>query len=158
MVSLGLRLDALVRPAQLPALRRFLREWPQLPAVIDHAAKPPLHLAWDSTELVEWRTRMAELAALPRVCCKVSGLVTELPASATTSPVAIAAALRPAWHALLEQFGPSRLMWGSDWPVLGLATSYDDWVGACDLLLAELTPAERADVLQGTARRFYAIA
>ena len=158
MVSLGLRFDALVRPAHLDALHRFTRDWPTLPVVIDHAAKPPLHLAWNSEPLVAWRDRMAALAALPQVCCKFSGLVTELPKDATTSPAAIAMALRPVLDVLLARFGPARLMWGSDWPVVNLASSFDDWMAASDLLLAALSPSERADVLHGTARRFYGLA
>ena len=158
MVSLGLRLDALVRPQHLAALHRFARDWPTLPVVIDHAAKPPLHLAWNSEPMTAWRDGMAALAALPQVCCKLSGLVTELPKVATSSPAAIAMALQTVRDTLLDGFGPARLMWGSDWPVLHLASSFDDWVAASDLLLADLSGDERADVLHGTARRFYGLA
>lgn len=157
MLALGLRLDALVRPQHLAALHRFARDWPTLPVVIDHAAKPPLHLAWNSAPMTAWRDGMAALAALPQVCCKLSGLVTELPKQATGSPASIAMALQPVRDALLHWFGPSRLMWGSDWPVLHLASSFDDWVAASDLLLVELSPSERANVLHGTARRFYGL-
>jgi L-fuconolactonase len=157
MVALGLRFDALVRPGQLDALLRFAREWPALPVVIDHAAKPPLHLAWNSPELVAWRERMAALAALPQVCCKVSGLVTELPRAATSSATTIAIALGPVLDVLLEQFGAARLMWGSDWPVVNLASCHDDWVAASELLFAPLSADERAAVWHDTARRFYGL-
>jgi L-fuconolactonase len=60
--------------------------------------------------------------------------------------------------ALLAWFGPERLMWGSDWPVLTLASSYDDWAAVSDTLLAPLSDSERAQVLHGTARRFYDLA
>ena len=157
MVSSGLRLDALVRLQHLGALRRFARDWPTLPVVIDHAAKPPLHLAWNSEPMAAWRAGMAALAVLPHVRCKLSGLVTELPKEAASSPAACALALRPVFDVLLDQFGPARLMWGSDWPVVMLASSYDDWVAASDLLLAGLSADERAQVLHGTAHRFYGL-
>ena len=157
LVSLGLRFDALVRPAHLGALGRFARARPALPVVIDHAGKPPLRLPLHSPQRTSWRADMANLAALPHVACKFSGLVTELPAAATTSPTAIAGALRPVLDDLLGWFGPARLMWGSDWPVLGLATAYDPWVEACELLFSGLSADERSTLWQGSARRFYAL-
>jgi L-fuconolactonase len=48
-------------------------------------------------------------------------------------------------------------MWGSDWPVLNLASDYDGWVAASRALLAGLGPADQADVLGHTARRFYGL-
>jgi L-fuconolactonase len=58
---------------------------------------------------------------------------------------------------VLECFGPGRVMWGSDWPVLTLAASYGKWVAASDELLAGLSDAERELVLGGNARRFYGL-
>ncbi|RYF71189.1 MAG: amidohydrolase, partial [Comamonadaceae bacterium] len=78
MIRLGLRLDALVKPQHLPALLRFLRAWPDLPVVIDHGAKPQLAQGWDANWAPLWRSCMAELAEMPQVHCKFSGLLTEL--------------------------------------------------------------------------------
>jgi L-fuconolactonase len=156
---LGLRFDALVKTPHLDALRRFVDTRPGLPVVIDHAGKPPLAAAWHDAPMRAWRRGMASLAAFPQVHCKLSGLVTELPAGAAAGPIEIAERLRPVVDALIGWFGPSRLMWGSDWPVLTLRATYDDWVAASDVLLAGLlSPDERAEVRQGTAARFYGIA
>jgi L-fuconolactonase len=154
---LGLRFDALVKPRQLAPLRRFARAWPDLPIVIDHAAKPPLASAWNDEPMVAWRRDMAALAAAPQVACKLSGLLTELPAADSASRARSIDRLRPVVDALLGWFGPERLMWGSDWPVLTLAGGYDDWVAASDALLRPLTDDERAHVLHGTAQRFYGL-
>jgi L-fuconolactonase len=124
--------------------------------VIDHAAKPPLAAAWDDEAMQAWRRELAALAAHPQVVCKFSGLLTELPA-AQRGPHACER-LRPLADALLGWFGPRRLMWGSDWPVLTLAAGYGEWAGLADTLLAQLSPDERAQVLHGTARRFYGLA
>ena len=97
---LGLRFDALVRPRELEALLRFVRAWPELPVVIDHAAKPCLAEGWTAAWADPWRARMAELAACPNVMCKFSGLLTEAP------PGADANALRPAWDHLLQLLRP----------------------------------------------------
>lgn len=58
----------------------------------------------------------------------------------------------------IEAFGPDRLMFGSDWPVCLLAASYGDWVAAAGALTADLSPAERADIEAGSARRWYRLA
>ncbi|XAH22608.1 amidohydrolase family protein [Xylophilus sp. GW821-FHT01B05] len=154
LIRLGLRLDALVQPAHLPALLRFMQAWPALPVVIDHAAKPELRSGWDADWATQWRQQMTELAAFPQLMCKLSGLLTEaLPASGK----ATIAALRPVWDALLEWFGPARLMWGSDWPVLTLAGSYDGWRATSEALIGELAAHEQALVWHGSAQRFYGL-
>jgi L-fuconolactonase len=151
MQRLGLRFDALVKPQHLGALLQFVQAWPELPVVIDHAAKPQLVDGWDAGWAGLWRRQMAELAAHPQVFCKLSGLLTEAPASAGADE------LRPAWNHLLYCFGPGRLMWGSDWPVLNLASDYAEWVGVADSLIRELSPDEQANVWHGTAERFYGL-
>jgi len=65
--------------------------------------------------------------------------------------------LRPFAAHLIECFGPARLMWGSDWPVVELAGGHRTWWQASEGLLAELTQAERAEILGNTAARFYSI-
>lgn len=155
---LGLRFDALVRPRQLAALARFARAWPELPIVVDHAAKPPLSAAWNDEAMQGWRRDMAALAAMPQVCCKISGLLTELAPPDRASPTRATERLRPVVEALLAWFGPERLMWGSDWPVLTLAGSYAEWVCVSDDLLGPLSADERAQVLHVSARRFYGLA
>ena len=148
---LGLRFDALVQPRHLQALLRFVRAWPELPVVIDHAAKPCLTAGWAAGWAPAWRARMAELAACPQVMCKLSGLLTEAP------PGAGAATLRPVWEHLLQCFGPARLMWGSDWPVLTLAGRYADWVAITEALVGELSPDEQAALWHGSATHFYGL-
>jgi L-fuconolactonase len=155
--DLGLRFDALVKPRQLAPLLRFAQAWPGLPVVIDHAAKPPLASAWNDAPMQAWRRDMAALAAAPQVSCKLSGLLTELPAVDAASPALATLRLRPVVDALLGWFGPERLMWGSDWPVLTLAGSYADWVAISDTLLAPLSGREQALVLHGSAQRFYGL-
>ncbi|MDP9044353.1 MAG: amidohydrolase family protein, partial [Pseudomonadota bacterium] len=130
---------------------------PELAVVIDHAAKPPLALAWDDPAMRAWRRDMAALAALPHVHCKMSGLLTELSPGDRTSHARSIPSLRPVVDALLDWFGPGRLMWGSDWPVLTLAGGYDDWIAVSDALLCTLAAAERAQVLDGTAQHFYGL-
>ena len=143
----GLRFDALVTPEHLAPLLEFLQRHPQLPAVIDHGAKPAIaRRAFDG-----WARGMAALARRTSAHCKLSGLATE------AGPGWQVADLRPYVDHLLAEFGPERLIWGSDWPVLALAGSYAGWVAACEQLLAALTAAQREQVFGGNAMRFYSL-
>ncbi|WP_179956017.1 amidohydrolase family protein [Pannonibacter tanglangensis] len=151
--SLGLGLDALVRTQHLPALSRFVARYPDLPVVIDHAAKPDLSEGLGNA----WLDRMRGLARDSRSHCKLSGLLTELDPTRLASPARAIEALRPVLDRLLDWFGPARLMWGSDWPVVTLAAGHDVWEAVTEALLADLSPRDRAAILGGTALRFYGL-
>lgn len=154
LVQLGLRFDALVKPRHLAPLLRFLKDWPQLPVVIDHAAKPPVG-AHDGEAFAQWRNDIAAIAALPQVCCKFSGLWGEAPPSTHGRIDAAVSAVRPVWEHLVECFGPARLMWGSDWPVLTLAGDYAGWIAVSQAFITQLSAGEQTQVWRGTAQRFY---
>lgn len=145
MIHHGLVFDALVQPRHLPNLLRFARRWPDLPIVIDHGAKP--EIATGQRE--PWATQMAELARTTHAVCKLSGLLTE------AGPAPDPQAVRPWAEWLLQVFGPRRLLFGSDWPVLELAGSYADWWMAVQPLCAGMDAAAREAVLGGNARRVY---
>lgn len=147
MLAHGLRFDALVLPRHLPALLAFAQRYPALRIVIDHLAKPAMTDEPDA----QWLNDMDRLAALPNVHCKLSGMVTEAGPGWTTSQ------LRPYAHHVLDVFGPGRVMWGSDWPVIRLAANYGDWIRASEALLAHLTDAQRQAVFGLNAQRFYGI-
>ncbi|WP_411885333.1 amidohydrolase family protein [Polaromonas sp. YR568] len=140
--------DALVLPRHLDALLALARRHPALPIVIDHAAKPEIARG----RLEPWRTEMSSLAALPQVHCKLSGLLTE----AGTQPTAHA--LGPYVEHLLDSFGPQRLIWGSDWPVLELAAGYADWWTMANAMCeahAGMDAEGMAAIFGGNARRLY---
>jgi len=142
---LGLAFDALVKPAQLPALLEMVRRLPDLDVVIDHGGKPAIVAGdWEP-----WADLMTSLAAHPRVVCKLSGLATE--AGHGWSPHR----LRCHVEHLIKCFGPYRLLWGSDWPVVDLGGGYRRWVAATDELLSDLSPVDRAAILGGNAWRIY---
>jgi L-fuconolactonase len=145
IVETGLAFDCLVRPVHLKPLRRLLDRHPDLRAVIDHGAKPAIAEGFSA----DWAREMAGLARDTPVFCKLSGLVTEA-GTGWTGEV-----LRPYIDHLVEAFTPDRLLWGSDWPVVTLATSYTGWREAAELCLAGLDGAAQDCILGGTARRFY---
>jgi L-fuconolactonase len=91
------------------------------------------------------------------VHCKLSGLLTECTGAPRAGGDAGLAALQPVVDELLQCFGPDRLIWGSDWPVLELAAGYGDWILLSDRLLAGLGERERAAIWHDNAVRFYAL-
>jgi L-fuconolactonase len=145
----GLRLDALVVPRHLDVLAQVAEKLPQLPIVIDHCAKPIINDGKDADD--DWRKGMARLAALPNMYCKISGLANE--AGLDWS----AERLQPVVDHVLDQFGPDRVMWGSDWPMLNLVGDYDRWQEVSATLLSGLSTGERAAVYGGTALQFYGL-
>lgn len=153
LIDLGLRLDALVKTEHLPALARFTARWRDLPVVIDHAAKPALAHGWRAPWAIAWRAGLVELATQPQVCCKFSGLLTEM----NDSHAEPAELIAPVWQTLVSLFGAERLMWGSDWPVLNLAADYRTWVELAGDCIATLPAAGQAAVWHGTATRFYGL-
>lgn len=145
LIRCDLTFDALTLPRHLSNLRRLLADLPQMRVVIDHGSKPLIR-----DGIVEgWAEDMAALARDTGAFCKLSGLVTEAGEGWTLDD------LRPYVDHLLAHFGPERLIWGSDWPVCTLASSYARWVETTDLLLADLQPHERAAILGGNAARAY---
>lgn len=137
-----------VFPDHLPLVPAVADAHPDLVLVIDHLAKPPFRSAgWD-----RWVAAMRRAADRPTVRAKVSGLDTAAGPGWTVDE------LRPAWDVALDAFGPERLLFGSDWPVCLLVSSYSEVVSAARELAAELTPSEQDRVLGGTAIEVYRLA
>jgi L-fuconolactonase len=145
----GLAFDALLRPEHLGPFKRFLKLYPNLRIVLDHGAKPAIAAAFDSGSFERWARDIREIARDQRLRCKISGLATEAPADWRPAD------LEPYLDVLLESFGPARLMWGSDWPVVELAGGYDLWRETALDYLAGLSDEERKAILGENAIAFY---
>lgn len=137
--------DLLLTPPHLPGATELARALPDVRFVLDHGAKPLVAAG----VLDPWAADVRALAACPNVAVKLSGLTTE------AGPGWTVAALAPYTDLLLEAFGPERVMWASDWPVCTLHATYAEVVAAGRDAIAALGPAERDDVLGGTAARWY---
>ena len=144
----GLVYDLLVLPHQYPAAVEVAASLPQLTFVLDHLGKPPIV----SGQLEPWSTSLRSLAALPNTYCKLSGLVTEADWKTWRTED-----LHPYADTALDAFGPSRLMFGSDWPVCTLAATYGQVADTAGELTDDLSAAERADVFEATATRVYGL-
>ncbi|MET3845216.1 amidohydrolase family protein [Bradyrhizobium sp. OAE829] len=145
MARNNLAFDALVLPRHLPQLLRLVDRHPNLHFVLDHCAKPRLATG----ETADWYRDVALLAERPNIVCKLSGLVTE------AAPDWQITDLRKAVDHVVACFGPHRLLWGSDWPVVNLAGGYEKWIATAETLLARLSPDEKAAIFGDNAARIY---
>ncbi len=144
MADEGFCFDALIRPQQIRVIETLLHLHPNLKLVVDHAANPPL-----GQDLTSWAADIHRLASTTQARCKLSGLLTSDPGPVGRSD------LRRVFDVLLEAFGAERLMWGSDWPIINLASSYKEWFVESTIFLAQLTPAEQRCITADTATDFY---
>ena len=142
--ELGLSLDLLVRPQHLPGCVALADAFPALRMIIDHIAKPLIA----GGGLAAWREAIAPAAERPNMMCKLSGMITEAAAGAAVETLA------PYVEAALDLFGPDRLVWGSDWPVINLNGTYGSWI---DFARAAIPGQHHAAVFGGNARAFYGL-
>lgn len=145
VAAMGLAYDLIVTPNQLPAAISAARHVPELRFVLDHGGKPAIA----RERLEPWASLVASLAALPNVAAKLSGLTTE------ASPEWSAYELQPYVDVLLATFGPSRILFGSDWPVSLLAAPYSETIAAAEQLLSGASTNEREAVFGGNAVEWY---
>jgi L-fuconolactonase len=142
----GLTLDILVQDwREIPMATALAQGNPELTIILDHCGKPDI-----AGELFDpWARYIEEMAGVPNVNCKLSGLMNCAKPGATLADVGPYAA-----H-VLSAFGPSRVMWASDWPPLDLATDYGRWIAMSYELLRHLPLDRRDQVMSGTATRVY---
>ncbi|UFU06882.1 amidohydrolase family protein [Ruania halotolerans] len=145
--DLGLALDLVLRPEQLGQAVR-LAESHATTLVLDHLGNPP----FGSDAWADWARDLTALAGHQHVLAKVSGLGPLDPTACTAD------GLRPAVDLALEAFGPDRLLFGTDWPVVWLRGDAPQWAGAAQTLLDGLSSTDRAAVMGGNASRVYRLA
>jgi L-fuconolactonase len=142
----GFSFDICIKHHQLPPVIDLVRRCPDVSFVLDHIAKPDI--AAGSRD--PWRQQLRTLAQAPNVVCKISGLVTEANHASWTRDD-----LAPYVAHVLDVFGEDRVMFGGDWPVMLLASSYQRWVDTLDTLTASLSAAAARKLWLENAARTY---
>jgi L-fuconolactonase len=152
----GFSLDMCIRARQLPELRRALTQLfkvvPDARVILDHLGKPNIKAHGADIQADEWANEINALSDLPNVFCKLSGLPTEADWDTWTPEQ-----LRPYLDHALKAFGPSRCLFGGDWPVVNLAGGYSRWQTVVAAALNHLTADEQEQVWSQTARRVYGV-
>jgi L-fuconolactonase len=139
--------DLLIFERHLPQSFAFVDKHPELSIIVDHIAKPRIRKnEFDHS----WAKNIRLLAKRDHVCCKLSGLVTEVRDVDWDSEL-----LQPYFNTVLEAFGPMRLLFGSDWPVCLLRSEYETWLQVVSDLIAPLSSAEQAAIMGENAARIY---
>lgn len=138
--------DLLVHTRHLKHVNNVAESCPDLRLVIDHMAKPPIA----GGEMTHWATALKEVATYPNISCKLSGLLTEANHTSWTTED-----LRPYVERALEFFGPKRMMFGSDWPVCLLASSYVRVLESFQSLLENLAEEDRSRIFGENVSEFY---
>ncbi|NUB46229.1 amidohydrolase [Fertoebacter nigrum] len=142
----GLSFDMCFLARQLGLARDLARACDDQVLVLDHCGVPDIAGGAFDT----WAAGITALADLPHVVCKLSGI------TAYCAPGTATVALLRQWvDHVLASFGPDRVLWGGDWPVVNLGSGLPGWIDMSRELLAGLSEAERFAVAQGTARRVY---
>jgi L-fucono-1,5-lactonase len=145
LVETDLSFDALIRVPQSGHIAALAEANPELRIVVDHAAKPDVARA----ERTRWTAAMRALARYPNITCKYSGLLSEAPQGVSQHD------LRFYSDTLLDVFGPGRLLWGSDWPILTAVSDYVSWIDMARALVAHVPAASQADIMGQNAITFY---
>jgi L-fucono-1,5-lactonase len=145
MILNDLAFDALVTPKHLGLIAKRLQRHPQLRAILDHAGKPDI----SGANLEPWEAQIEQLACDTKVYCKLSGLLTQANQGAGIDELDAVAA-----H-VFECFGVERVVWGSDWPVVTLRTSYREWLQMSLELVRRHAPGGEEAIFGANAARFY---
>jgi predicted TIM-barrel fold metal-dependent hydrolase len=161
----GLTFDVCVLARQLPQAIYLVKHCPNVDFILDHCGNPNLRSDAVEGEFDEWREYLREIAGLPNVVCKISGIVvnTDLtgpasqtnPASPAIQTGGTAETLRPAVEHVIACFGWDRVMFGSDWPVCSLAASFKQWVETLSLLTEDAGAENQRKLFYENAVRVY---
>jgi predicted TIM-barrel fold metal-dependent hydrolase len=139
--------DICMLARQLPLALKLIKQCPDVQFILDHCGVPEVK----DRAFEPWRSHMKEIAALPNVACKVSGIVAYAAENWTAED------LRPWVEHVIESFGWDRVVWGGDWPVCTLGGSLSGWVQASKTILAAESPANQAKLFSGNAERIYRV-
>lgn len=142
----GFSFDLCIFHSQMGDVLELVEQCPNVSFILDHMGKPGI--AAGLTE--PWKSQIRELAQRPDIHCKLSGVVTEADKASWT-----AAQVRPYMEHILDCFGPERVVFGSDWPVVNLAADYRRWFALATETIAHYSPAEQQMILHDNAVRFY---
>ncbi len=146
LAEYNLSFDLCIKHWQLPGVTELVRRCPNTAFILDHLGKPDIK----QQQRDSWQADLHTLAELPNVVCKISGMVTEadherwLPTD-----------LEPFVNVALDLFGEDRVLFGSDWPVVLLASPYRRWYETLEALTAHLPVQTRRKLWAENARRFY---
>ena len=143
-----LTFDLCVLSRQLPLATELAAKCPNVQFILDHCGVPDIA----SGQIDPWRRYIREIAKLPNVACKISGVLAYCaPGQANVE------AVRPYVEHCLEQFGWDRAVWGSDWPVCTISSDLRTWVDVTNQIVATADESQQQKLLHRNAIRIYGV-
>ena len=146
LAEYNLSFDLCIKHWQLPGVIELVHRCPHTAFILDHLGKPDIK----QQQLDPWQANLHKLAELPNVVCKISGMVTEANHERWQP-----ADLEPFVNVALDAFGEERVLFGSDWPVVLLASQYRRWYETLEALVAHLPLPARRKLWAENAQRLY---
>lgn len=144
----GKTFDICFLPGQLPVACELAKACENTKLILNHCGVPDIA----GNGLDPWRQDIKALAQIPNVICKLSGLMAYC-APGTSSLETI----EPYVDHVLNCFGPNRMVWGSDWPVVNLAKGLPEWIAVTRKILGKLSADEASSIAYGTAQIVYKV-
>ena len=144
----GKTFDICFLPGQLPIACELAKACENTKLILNHCGVPDIA----GNGLDPWRQDIKALAQIPNVICKLSGLMAYC-APGTSSLETI----EPYVDHVLNCFGPNRMVWGSDWPVVNLAKGLPEWIAVTRKILGKLSADEASSIAYGTAQIVYKV-
>jgi L-fuconolactonase len=138
--------DILIYPNQLREAIQFVNKFLNQKFILDHCAKPCIR----DQKINEWKIEIKEIAKNENVYCKVSGLVTEAKWNEWKTED-----LYPYLDVVFESFGTDRILFGSDWPVMLLSSTYNKWKNLLEKYMLQFSDEEKQKVFDTNAIKFY---
>ena len=143
----GLSFDLQLYPVQMQTAAVIARRHPDVPLVVNHAGLPTDR---DEAGMALWREGLHELARLPQVSIKISGL-------GITDRAWTVESLRPVVLECIDAFGTDRAMFASDFPVEKVHGTFDAFYSAFDAITADFSADERDRLFARNAEAIYRI-
>ena len=144
----GKTFDMCFLPSQLKVAKELAVACDNTQMILNHCGVPTIA----NNELDPWRDDIEALSKIPNVTCKLSGLMAYC-APGTSSYETI----EPYVDHALKCFGPQRMVWGSDWPVVNLGKGLPEWIEVTRKILNKLSDDEASAIANGTAQNVYKI-
>ena len=142
----GKPFDICFLPTQLSIAYDFAKDCDEVNLVLNHCGVPSIAAG----EIDQWGKDIRKLSELPNVTCKLSGLMAYC-APGTSSEETI----KPYVDHVLETFGPNKIVWGSDWPVVNLGKGIQEWISVTRNILSKLSESEAEAIANGNAQKIY---
>ena len=148
LAEFGYSFDVCIRRDQFPDAIELVRRCPQNQFILDHLGNPNIR----DGEMEPWASHIRELASFSNVAAKISGMANNA-AHHTWTP----ADTQPYFDHMVDSFGEDRVMYGGDWSVVLMASSYKQWVESLDAMVAKrgMSESGQRKLWNENAKRVY---